>query len=99
MPKKPQDSGAKASASAPPAFDERLQRLEAIVGDLEEGGLSLEVSLERYREGVQVLKDCRTALDGFRRQVEELTREAEGSLRPYPGDPDVAGAGDESDTR
>jgi exodeoxyribonuclease VII small subunit len=34
------------------SFDERLQRLEEIVGALEEGGLGLESSIERYREGV-----------------------------------------------
>lgn len=76
--------------SAPaPEFDASLERLEQIVRELEEGGLGLEVSLERYKEGVGLLKGCRTRLASFKAQVEELT--AEG-MAPYPGDPDTAPA-------
>jgi len=71
------------------SFDTRLARLEAIVGELESGELGLEGALERYRDGVGLLKACRTQLDGFRRQVEELSAEAEGALAPYAGDPDA----------
>lgn len=72
-------------------FDGRLARLEEIVAALEEGGLGLEPAIQRYREGVALLKDCREVLGGYRKQVEELTREAEGGARPYEGDPDVEG--------
>ena len=98
MPKKPAPSTEKPSEEPSPPFDKRLERLETIVGELEEGGLSLEQSLERYREGVHVLRDCRRALDGFRRQVEELTREAEQSLEPYAGDPDAAASDEASES-
>jgi exodeoxyribonuclease VII small subunit len=75
--------------SAQESFDARLARLEAIVGELEGGELGLEGALERYRDGVGLLKACRAQLDAFRRQVEELSAEAEGALTPYPGDPDA----------
>lgn len=78
-------------AGAEPGFDARLARLEEIVTELEGGGLALEPSIERYREGVELLKGCRALLGGYRKQVEELTRDAEASLKPYAGDPDVAG--------
>jgi exodeoxyribonuclease VII small subunit len=71
-------------------FDERLARLEAIVQELEGGGLSLERSIERYQEGIALLRTCQSTLQGFQRQVEELTREAQGALTPYAGDPDAA---------
>jgi len=78
-----------------PTFDRSLGRLEEIVAELEQGGLGLETSLERYKEGVALLKGCRERLDGFRKQVEELT--ADGVV-PHAGDPDVdpgaSGGGD-----
>ena len=55
---------------------------------MEEGGLGLEVTIERYREGVALLEGCRGVLAGFRQQVEELTRGAEAALAPYEDDPD-----------
>jgi exodeoxyribonuclease VII small subunit len=72
-------------------FDERLGRLEALVAELEQGGLGLEPAIERYQEGIQLLKDCHGALATFRRRVEELTREAEAAMRPFEGDPDFEG--------
>jgi exodeoxyribonuclease VII small subunit len=71
-------------------FDGRLARLEAIVGELEAGGLGLEASIERYREGIGLLGRCREVLGGFRRQVEELSRDAEQGLSAFEGDPDQA---------
>ena len=71
------------------SFDARLARLEAIVGELEGGELGLEGALARYRDGVGLLKACRAQLDGYRRQVEELSAEAEGTLAPFAGDPDA----------
>ena len=73
-------------------FDARLRRLEEIVRGLEDGELELEPAIERYREGVALLKGCRDILGTYQKQVEELTQEAEAALRPYPGDPDVADA-------
>ena len=70
-------------------FDERLDRLEAIVNALEEGGLSLEESIERYQEGIEHLKLCHSRLEGYRKRVEELTGDAAVALRPFADDPDA----------
>jgi len=72
-------------------FDARLARLEEIVRDLEDGGLELEPAIARYKEGVGLLSGCRELLAGYRKQVEELSEAADGAVRPYAGDPDVAG--------
>jgi exodeoxyribonuclease VII small subunit len=83
----------KSEQQAGGAFDDKLQRLEAIVGELEQGGLGLEPAIERYQEGIQLLKECHRSLETYRRRVEELTREAEAAMRPFEGDPDFpAGA-------
>jgi exodeoxyribonuclease VII small subunit len=79
----------KAPAASEVDFDGRIARLESIVQEMEEGGLGLEESIGRYQEGVGLLKSCRDVLGGYRRQVEELTKGAEESLRPYDGDPDL----------
>jgi exodeoxyribonuclease VII small subunit len=68
-------------------FDERLERLDGIVRELEEGGLGLEQSIERYREGVALLASCRALLERYRAQVEVLGREADagpGGCGPEP---------------
>ena len=70
-------------------FDGRLSRLEQIVTTLEEGDLELEAAIGEYKEGVSLLKGCRDLLASYRAQVEELTGEAQASLRPYADDPDA----------
>jgi exodeoxyribonuclease VII small subunit len=77
-----------------PTFDGRLQRLEAIVAELEQGGLALEPSIERYQEGVGLLRECRTVLQGLEKRVEELT--SQGGLDPFAGDPDAGDASPKS---
>jgi exodeoxyribonuclease VII small subunit len=72
-----------------PSLDQRLARLEAIVAELESGGVALEQAIERYQEGVELLKDCRSVLFGYRKRVEELSQSAEESLRAYAHDPDA----------
>lgn len=74
----------------PPTFDQRLARLEALVAELEQGGLALEPSIERYQEGVRLLRECREVLTTLERRVEELG--ADGSLAPLAGDPDAPAA-------
>ncbi len=69
-------------------FDQRLARLEEIVGSLEEGGLGLESALERFEEGVELLAGCRALLGRYEQRVEELSRDAEASLRPPSAEPD-----------
>ena len=81
------------NAHKPPetGFDQRLERLEALVGELENGGLGLEASIARYQEGVQLLRECRSTLESFRTRVEELG--ADGSTPPFGGDPDARAEG------
>lgn len=79
------------AADAQPGFDENLAALEEIVALLDQQTLGLEPALEKYREGVALVKKCQSILTSFQKQVEELSAE-DGSTRPYPNDPDVRGA-------
>ena len=55
---------------------------------MEQGELGLEPAIERYQEGIELLKACHAQLEGYRKRVEELSADAEASLRPYEADPD-----------
>jgi len=52
------------------SFEEHLVALEKVVGDLEGDALSLEASIDRYKEGVAHLAACRKILD----QAEQIAR-------------------------
>jgi exodeoxyribonuclease VII small subunit len=82
------DASKRKDDGAEPSFDENLAALEAIVALLDQQALGLEPALEKYREGVALVKKCQTILTSFQKQVEELSAE-DGSTRPYPNDPDV----------
>jgi exodeoxyribonuclease VII small subunit len=63
------------------SFDARLAALEAVAAELEAGELPLERAIERYQHGIALLKQCQQELDAYKRKVEELSVEAEQSLR------------------
>ena len=88
--KGPTGKSGEAANGKEPGFDENLAALEAIVEQLDQQTLGLEPALEKYREGVALVKKCQTILSSFQRQVEELSAE-DGGTRPYPNDPDLRG--------
>jgi exodeoxyribonuclease VII small subunit len=70
-------------------FEEALERLEKLVGDLEGGNLPLEDSLRTFEEGVRLVRVCSERLKAAElriRQVEETTEGVtERSLEPDEG--------------
>ena len=65
---------------AEPKFEKDLEKLESIVESLEEGGLSLDASLKKFEDGIQLAKRCEKALSAAEKKIEKLTRTADGSL-------------------
>ncbi|MCP4082252.1 MAG: exodeoxyribonuclease VII small subunit [Planctomycetaceae bacterium] len=63
-----------AAKKTEPKFEEALTNLEGIVADLETGNLPLTESIQRYEEGVKLLKQCHSSLDQVRRKIELLTQ-------------------------
>lgn len=55
-----------------PTFEEELSRLEAIVEGLESGDVPLAELVERYEEGMTVLKSCRKKLADAELRIEQL---------------------------
>ncbi len=62
-------------------FEEALQKLEAIVAQIEEGDLPLEETLKAFEEGVRLARFCASKLDEAERKVEKLMRDQAGKLQ------------------
>lgn len=56
-------------------FEASLQKLESIVNVIEQGGLSLEASLNSFAEGVELVKACQQTLKESEQKVKILTEE------------------------
>ena len=64
----------------PDTFEERIERLEKIVGDLEAGDAPLEESLNLFEEGIALAKACQGQLESARERVTVLLESAEGDV-------------------
>ena len=69
------------------SFEKGLKRLEEIVRKLEQGELSLEVSLQNFSEGVHLVKQCNARLQAVENQVEILRQQLEGENQEEGGLP------------
>jgi len=61
-------------------FEDALKKLEKIVGELEDGNLSLDDALARYEEGIRLSKTCAKKLEVARKKVEILLKSEDGSV-------------------
>jgi exodeoxyribonuclease VII small subunit len=77
-------------------FEQALAKLEEIVSAIEEGKVPLEQSIDKYAEGVELVKQCRQILDRAEKKIQLLGRgeggqlEVTGELDEVPDD--AAGA-------
>lgn len=60
------------TASGKGQYDEVVKRLEAIVEGLEGGELSLEESLERFAEGINLVRQGEGLLNDAEKRIEQL---------------------------
>jgi exodeoxyribonuclease VII small subunit len=76
-----------APSSEQPTFEQSIKRLEEIVHALEDGKLGLNESLERYEEGVKLLRQSYELLQRAERRIELLSGlDAEGNAITQPFD-------------
>ena len=61
-------------AKPEPSFEQGLERLEAIVEELEKGDLALEKSLDLFEEGMKLSAACRKKLEEAENRVEILLK-------------------------
>ena len=56
------------------SFEGVIERLEALVDQLEGGGLSLDHALKLYEEGITLTRTGADLLDGVERRITELQK-------------------------
>ncbi|MCP3890910.1 MAG: exodeoxyribonuclease VII small subunit [Desulfobulbaceae bacterium] len=71
-------------------FEAALTKLEKITDELEAGELSLENSLKKFDEGIQLATYCTEQLTEAKAKVEMLL-EKDGKLEPVPFDGQESG--------
>lgn len=57
------------------SFEKAVEELEEIVNNLEEGGLSLEDSLDKFSRGIKLIKYCNEKLNETEKKIEVLIKE------------------------
>lgn len=57
------------------SFEKAIEELEEIVNNLEEGGLSLEDSLDKFSRGIKLIKYCNDKLSETEKKIEVLIKE------------------------
>ena len=77
---------AKRNQTPPKNFEDALQELERILADVEGGEVGLEESLVKYERGTFLIQHCRTVLNTAEKQIELLSKSADGSLQAEPMD-------------
>ncbi len=55
-------------------FDETLEKLNGIVSQLESGNLSLEESLNKFKEGIELSEQCNKKLEEAKLVVETVDK-------------------------
>lgn len=56
-------------------FEKAMEKLEAIVSELEAGNLNLEKSLDSFEEGMKLAKTCEEALNQASGRVEKIMKD------------------------
>lgn len=78
-------AGERASSSPKPdSFEKNLERLDAIVGRLEQAELPLEQALQLYEEGMKLTAICEQQLEAAEGRVEILRKRAGGKVVAEP---------------
>jgi len=69
------------------SFEKNLERLDAIVHQLEDPDLALEKALQLYEEGMKLSEVCHQQLEEADGRVEILSKKAAGKVVAEPFEP------------
>jgi exodeoxyribonuclease VII small subunit len=75
---------AAATATPDQPFEAALEKLEAIVEEMEAGELPLDTLLQRFEEGTRLAQQCQAKLAEAELKVQQLEKNAAGKLVLQP---------------
>ena len=58
-------------------FEQTLNQLQSAVQDLEKGQLPLEQALDKFKEAMELAKQCQQALEKAERKISQITEEGQ----------------------
>lgn len=67
-------------------FEEKMDRLDGILHQLETGELELSAALKLFSEGVRLSEQCQKELEQVQQQVSMLVQQADGTMQWQPLD-------------
>lgn len=92
------DPARPAKADDKMTFEKALERLEAIVNEMESGSLSLDKMIARFEEGQGLIKFCSGKLNEVEKKIEVLVKKGdELATEPFTAPDDNGPENDESD--
>lgn len=62
------------------SFENLLEEIKEIVGELEEGKLPLDESIEKFERGAKLLKKCYADLEGVKKKISLIIEKNDGEL-------------------
>lgn len=62
------------------SFEEMMQDLEKIAKDLEGGELSLDESVKKFEEGMEISKECSEILENAEKKISILVKNSDGDI-------------------
>ncbi len=77
-------------------FEQAMDELEKIVAKMEEGGLTLDESIEKFERGIRLSQICAKHLRKAELKVEKLTRTDDGELVAEPFEPEIGETSDDT---
>ena len=66
------------------SFEEKLEELELIVRELENGEVDLDDAINKYTEAMKIAKECSVKLDSATKAVNKILKE-NGELEEFKG--------------
>lgn len=70
-------AGSRKKADPAKPLEQSMQELSDIVTRMEKGGIPLEEMFAMYKEGMDLLKQCKSAIDGVEKELEILEEDGD----------------------